>query len=170
MENVKMCFAAIILIFMSLELLGEEKSSDKNFAHPSISIIGLNYGFGQNDSQSNAGFDIQIKEQIKSFVVGIDLDIIYGLNGEAKKYSFASFRPSIGVFLFGNSESNFKFLMSVSSGLGQTQRGESTYYGTVSTLGFDIVYKDFGIYLGNHFINTSIYSNSFNQIGLRYWL
>jgi len=44
----------------------------------------------------------------------------------------------------------------------------TTPYGTMSSLGFDVVYKQVGLSFRGNNVNSSVYNNRFGQIGFKF--
>lgn len=155
----------VFLIFSSFSLYSEEKDDDEFFSI----VIGTNYNYSTENDDAFLGFDLQLKESYKKFIIGFDTGIFYGLESP-DDISLFTIRPSLGFYAFGNNKSTFKIIMSMSSGLlvGEDLKNGMTPYGTMSSIGFDVFYKQVGLTVRGINVNSTVYNNRFGQIGFKF--
>lgn len=155
----------VFFIFSSFSLYSEEKDDDQFFS----TVIGINYNYSVEDDDAFLGFDLQLKESYKRFIIGFDTGIFYGLESP-DDISLFTIRPSLGFYAYGDNKSTFKIIMSMSSGLlvGEDLKNGMTPYGTMSSFGFDFVYKQVGLTVRGINVNSSVYNNRFGQIGFKF--
>ena len=149
----------LILIF-AINLQSEEKTE--------FMVIGSNYNFSHENDDAYLGFDLQLKEQYKTFVFGVDIGFYFGLESP-NDIGLMAFKPSIGFYAYGDRNSTFSVIMSTSVGpLTGEEINKQAVFGTISSLYMDIYYKNFGITIGGFHANTNIYTNRFGQAGLKF--
>jgi hypothetical protein len=158
------CFSFIL--FSQENESNANKSTKKEYA--TFSSMGLNYLNSHNNSDAFAGFDFLLRKSIDDFAFGIEGRGIFGFEN-TKSYQFTTLGPQVGYYIFGNSETNLKIIISATSGFATANRGNITYYGTCVSSGLDIIYKYYGLHFGAISINTNLYSNIFRHISLRIW-
>jgi len=160
---------AVLLIVISLlyfsSTMNAEEKDDEFFS----TVIGINYNYSTENDDAFLGFDLQLKESYKRFIIGFDTGIFYGLESP-DDISLFTIRPSLGFYAYGDNKSTFKVIMSMSSGLlvGEDLKNGMTPYGTMSSIGFDVFYKKVGLTVRGINANSSVYNNRFGQIGFKF--
>lgn len=158
----------VFLVFFTFVSLNAKDSSEFK-----KTAAGVGFMFGNQPSTESVSLELKIHELLNDkFILGFDT--FFGIPFDDTTPGLAAIKPSLGIFGFGDSKSNFKSIISVSSGIAVTTLEsplyeDETYYGTISTVDIHLIYKNYGLTLTGFTINTNNYYNSGGNIGLKFW-
>lgn len=158
---------AFLVLFTFVSLNAQDSSEFKKTA------AGVGFMFGNQPSTESVSLELKIHELLNDkFILGIDT--FFGIPFDETTPGLAAIKPSLGIFGFANSKSNFKSIISISSGIAVTTLEsalyeDQTYFGTLSTLDLHFIYKSIGLTLTGFSVNTGNYYNSGINVGLKYW-
>lgn len=163
----KYILIASLFLFSSINLFAKDTSEFKKTA------AGVGFMFGNQPNSESFSVELKKHELLNdNFLIGFDTFISATFDDASA--GIISVKPSVGFFAFGDSNSKFKTIISVSSGLAVTSY-ESTdfeddqYFGTFSAIDLHLIYKSYGLTLTGYSVNTGNYYNSGGNIGIKYW-
>ena len=162
----------ITLLFIGIisvgTLFAEEQVTEKK--NENNMSVGGSYLFGRENDDSFVNIDLQMFENYKSLIMG--LDVVFGIPlVKAAPDGFVAFRPSIGFYAHGNQNSKFSIMAKTSTGIAALSVSNSdnkSHFGTMSELSIIFVYNNIGLDVSGWALNIPIYYNNYGgKIGIK---
>lgn len=163
----KIVIVFMVLMFSSSIMVAKDSTNFKSIS------LGAGYMFGNQPNADFGTIELNLHELISDkFVVGINT--LLSIPFDETSPEIGGFKASLGMFSFGDANSKFKTLISISSGFVGTTIDDplfedDTYYGNISTIDLNIFFSSLSLSLSAYTINTKNYYNSGGNIGLKYW-